>query len=260
MAAAACRRPHSIVFRDDRTRAWRRRRPFDAQDHREAGRRSLRDQRNEMVHHRRDRRGVHDRDGEDGRRLGEHVSRRYGSARHPRRAADGRDGCLLRGRPRRCRIQESARSRRRRARRNRPGLSLRAGAPRTRTAHALHALARTGAPRARCRDRLRAPPRGVRQDARRARRRGLHARRQRDGPADGAAAHLAHRLAARSGRAVQLRVEPRQGGLLGGRVARRRSLRADPRRPRRDGRSGGVDEQQQAHWWKATPVGNNLTS
>ena len=58
-------------------------------------------------------------------------------------------------RPRRGRVPRLLRARRRRARRGRARLPLRAGAPRPRAAHALHALARARAPRARHRARPR---------------------------------------------------------------------------------------------------------
>jgi acyl-CoA dehydrogenase len=57
--------------------------------------------------------------------------------------------------------------------------------------------------------------------------------RQRHGPADRQAAHLAHGLAPGPRGKVQLRIEPGQGGLLRGAVAGGRPLRPDPWGPRR---------------------------
>ena len=90
---------------------------------------------------------------------------------------------------------------RRGAGRDRQGLPLRPGAARAGAAHPLHALAGLGQRAHDIATDYAAHARGVRQAARRARGRVVHAGRQRDGHPPGAAVDLAHRLGARPGRA-----------------------------------------------------------
>ena len=216
-------------------------------DHGAEGRQSLRHQRREVVHHRRGRRGLRDHHGEGRGWSRDHVPVRHGSTRHRNRPRHGQSRQRLRRWSRGGSVQQPARSRLRYSGRAGQRVPLRTGPAGAGAVDPLHALARHRPPRARHRDRLRAPPRGVRRETGQPRRRRLHARGQRDRHPHEPAGDLAHRVAAGSGRARHDGIIDGQGVLLGSDLARGRSLRSGARRPGRHRRNaGGADLQRGA--------------
>ncbi len=234
MAAPARGRRDSFLLLHDRA-GGRRVGSQHARHHRTSGRKRLGHQRTQVVHHRiRGRQAQHRHGAHLGahraRTRRNHVSGRQRRRGHRARARPGHHGEQLRRWTLRAALQRSQGDRRSGAGRDWRGLQVRAGAPRTGPTHALHALARRGAARPRHRQGIRGAPGSFRPAARRARGRGLHAGRERDGHARRAPCDLAGRVGDRRGWTGASGVIDGKGHLLGGRVQGGGSLHADPRR------------------------------
>ena len=157
--------------------------PVAAQDHGAAGRQRMGDQRHQVADHRRRQGRLGDHHGQDGGRADgrprHSLPRRPAQPGDQDRAHARHDRFELHRRPCGDVVQRAAPAGRRGAGRDRQGLPLRPGAARAGAAQPLHALAGLGQPGAGHRHRLRPHARGVRQEARRARGRVVHAGRQR---------------------------------------------------------------------------------